>query len=96
MAGIKSENWKTEDKSPAAELQELLKELAQEHLVDEFIEEDFDEEYIMMLKAFNLTARTLGMLDELESKVCRLQNDLIETKARLNVLEIEKGVKGGG
>lgn len=96
MAGIKYENWKTEDKSPAVELQDLLRELAQAHLVDEFIEEDFDEEYIMMLKAFNLTARTLGMLDELESKVRRLQNDLIETKARLDVLEIKKKVKGGG
>lgn len=96
MAGIKSENWKTENKSPAAELQDLLREVAQEHLVDEFIEEDFDEEYILMLKAFNLTARTLGMLDELESEVRRLQDDLREVKAKLEVLEIEKGVKGGG
>lgn len=96
MAGIKSENWETENKTPAAELQDLLREVAQKHLVDEFIEEDFDEEYILMLKAFNLTARTLGMLDTLESEVRSVQNDLREVKAKLEVLEIEREKRVGG
>lgn len=74
-------------KSPAVELQDLIKELAHEYLMDDLIEGDLDEECIMLLKAVNLTTRTLEMLDKLESELRRLQNDLIEVKARLDVLE---------
>lgn len=76
-------------KTPAIDLEELLRQATTKEFMENFFEEELDEENMMLIKMLNLTARTLKQIHEQDLKIELLKTDVNELQAKVAVLEIE-------